>query len=101
MRRLAVGRKGASAWTASRLEGRDVRIEYDRRRADRYGRTLADAWLGDTLFNEELIVLGYAQAYREDHDRLRSDFLALEREAIREGAGLWTPAESLGVAVRP
>ncbi|MBI5168010.1 MAG: thermonuclease family protein [Candidatus Eisenbacteria bacterium] len=89
----------ASAYTESRLEGRAVRLEYDRRRTDRYGRTLAYVYLGDTLFNRELVANGYAEVYRDDRYRTKQEFLALEREARRALAGMWAHPESVGVAV--
>ena len=54
----------ASAFTKRLLEGQRVRLEYDRERADRYGRTLAYVYLRDgMLANAEIIRLGYGHAY--------------------------------------
>ncbi len=51
----------AAAFTAQRLTGRVVRLEFDVERRDRYGRELAYVELDGARFNDELIRLGYAR----------------------------------------
>jgi len=78
----------ATAYTKRMLEGREVRLEFDQEKTDRYGRTLAYIFIpmpggNDIFFNERIIADGYAFAYtkypfRDDYmDRFR----AAERKA--------------------
>ena len=54
----------ASAFTKRLVAGKRVRLEYDQRRTDRYGRTLAYVHLPDgTFVNAEIIRRGYGHAY--------------------------------------
>ena len=85
----------ASAFTKRLLEGRRVRLEYDRERTDRYGRTLAYVHLTDGTFaNAEIIRRGYGHAYTRFPFRHLDRFRQLEREARSAGRGLWNPAVS-------
>jgi len=85
----------ASAFTKRLLEGRPVRLEYDRERTDRYGRTLAYVHLADGTFaNAEIIRRGYGHAYTRFPFRYLDRFRQLEREARSAGRGLWNPAAS-------
>ena len=80
----------ASAFTTRMLEGRPVRLEYDRERTDRYGRTLAYVYLLDgTLANAEIIRQGFGHAYTRFPFRYLDRFRALEREARNAARGLW------------
>jgi micrococcal nuclease len=84
---------GAQATDMARrmLAGRSVKLEYDDgERLDRYGRTLAYVRLSDgTLFNEAIIRAGYASVYERFQFRHKEAFRAAEREARREGRGMW------------
>lgn len=85
----------ASAFTRRLLEGRRVRLEYDRERRDRYGRTLAYVHLADGTFaNAEIIRRGYGHAYTRFPFRHLDRFRRLEREARSAGRGFWNPAAS-------
>ena len=85
----------ASAFTKRLLEGRPVRLEYDRERTDRYGRTLAYVHLADGTFaNAEIIRRGYGHAYTRFPFRYLDRFRQLEREARSAERGLWNPAAS-------
>ncbi len=85
----------ASAFTKRLLEGRRVRLEYDRRRTDRYGRTLAYVHLADGTFaNAEIIRRGFGHAYTRYPFRHLDRFRQLEREARSAGRGLWDRAAS-------
>jgi len=83
--------KGASAFTTQRLEGRKVALEFDVERVDPYGRVLAYIWLPDgKMFNEVLLREGYAQvATFPPNVKYVDRFLAAQRQARAEGAGLW------------
>jgi micrococcal nuclease len=72
--------------------GKDVRLELDHEKRDKYNRILAYVWLGDLLVNEKLVKDGYARLYVFDKeakikyfDRLKfaQDF------AIEHNDGLW------------
>ena len=85
----------ASAFAKRLLEGRRVRLDYDRERTDRYGRTLAYVHLADgTFVNAEIIRRGYGHAYTRFPFRHLDRFRRLEREARSAGRGLWNPAAS-------
>ena len=89
----------ASAFTKRLLEGRSVRLEYDRERTDRYGRTLAYVHLADGTFaNAEIVRWGYGHAYTRFPFRYLDQFRQLEREARDAGRGLWNPAASASAA---
>jgi len=80
----------ASAYTASRIEGRTVRLEFDVERTDQYGRTLAYVWIDDELFNETLLAEGYALVTTYPPNvRYVERFVASQREAREAGRGLW------------
>lgn len=85
----------ASAFAKRLLEGRRVRLEYDRERTDRYGRTLAYVHLADGTFaNAEIIRRGYGHAYTRFPFRHLDRFRRLEREARAAERGLWNPDAS-------
>jgi len=81
----------ASAFTTQGLEGRQVALEFDVERIDPYERVLAYVWLPDgKMFNEVLVRGGYAQvATFPPNVKYVERFLAAQREARAEGAGLW------------
>jgi len=92
----------ASAFTRGRAEGRAVRLEYERERRDRYGRTLAYVYLEDgTFLNLEIIRRGYGFAYTRHPFRHLEEFRAAERAARKAGAGLWAEPDSIGVGIGP
>ena len=89
------------------LEGRDVRLEYDQQKIDKYGRTLAYVFVLDyqkpgaeIFFNEKIIQDGYAFAYvkypfRDDY---MTRFRNAEREARENNRGLWADTTKIGKA---
>jgi micrococcal nuclease len=77
--------------------GNKVRISFDGDQTDRYGRTLAMVWLGETLLNEQLIREGLARAvltYRYSRG-MKNRFQAAEDLAKREKRGMWSQVGSL------
>ncbi len=85
----------AADWLRRTLDGREVRLEYDRERTDRYGRTLAYVFLPDgTFVNRELVRQGYARAYTRFPFKFREQFVADEATARREKRGLWATLSS-------
>ncbi|MFP4105085.1 MAG: thermonuclease family protein [Phycisphaerae bacterium] len=88
----------ASKQTKTWTEGRTVRLELvpTRTRGD-YGRLLAYVYLPDgSMLNPQLVEQGYAYASpgggRFDHPR-KKQFLKLQRQAMREGRGLWAEVQ--------
>lgn len=83
--------EGAREANAALVEGRVVTLSFSGRKRDDYGRLLAFVLLPDGRnVNEELVRAGAAVVYRT-HKGFRGleRFLALQREAMREGRGLW------------
>jgi micrococcal nuclease len=82
--------KEASAFTKRMVEGKNVRLEYDWQKIDKYGRTLAYVYLLDgTFLNAEIIKQGYGHAYTIYPFKYLEDFRKYEREAREKGRGLW------------
>lgn len=88
----------ASAFTGRSLEGRRVRLQVKPlERRDHYGRLLAYVVLEDgTLFNRELVRLGYARALTRYPFRHRQSFVEAEAEAKRSRRGLWAEPATTG-----
>jgi micrococcal nuclease len=88
----------ATEFTRSQVEDRDVTLQFDRERRDRYGRVLAYVYVDGKLLNEEIIRAGFSRA--ETHfkfDRaMAKRFFEAEAEAREAGRGIWalTPAAS-------
>ncbi len=95
---------GREAFEVNRhlVGGKIVRLAFDRRRRDRYGRLLAYVYVDDLFVNAELIRLGFAQVsmYRENQ-RYYREFLRLQREAIAERRGLWGGCQDVELPALP
>ena len=92
----------ASAFTRGLVQGRRVRLDHDRERQDKYGRTLGYLWLEDgTFVNFEIVRRGYGFAYTRHPFRYLDEFRLAERAAREAGAGLWAEPDSIGVGVGP
>lgn len=80
----------AAAFTHRRLQGRTVRLRFDRQRRDRYGRLLAYVEVDGGRFNDELLTGGYARLLvippNGRHGRAMLDEELAARSA---GRGLW------------
>jgi micrococcal nuclease len=82
----------ASAFTERWLEGRLVKLEYDKERIDPYGRTLAFIITEDgQLFNEMLVWWGFATVttYLPNAKHVQA-FERAERRARDQSLGLWS-----------
>jgi micrococcal nuclease len=79
---------------AELVQGKRVRLEYDRLRYDRYGRTLAYLILPDgTNVSREMVLQGLAHVYTVPPNmRFREELLAAQREAISAPRGIWLKA---------
>lgn len=80
----------ASLFTKGMVEGKEVRLEYDQQRRDKYGRLLAYVYLLDGAFlNAEIIKQGYGFAYTRFPFKYLEEFRRYEREARENKKGLW------------
>ncbi len=97
----------ASAYTRTTAQGKQVRLEYDTQRTDKYGRTLAYVYLPDgVLLNAEIIRQGYGHAYTVFPFRYLEQFRQYEREAREAQRGLWAttnvaPVEATAATANP
>ena len=82
--------KEASEFTKRMVEGKEVRLEFDWQRRDKYGRLLAYVYLQDgTFLNAEIIKQGYGFAYTRFPFKYLEEFRSYERGARENGRGLW------------
>lgn len=85
----------ASAYTTSMLEGKEVWLEYDLQRQDKYDRQLCHIWMPEGwLFNLHLVEEGYASVlYYKPNIRYLKFFQAAEELAINHKRGIWRDPE--------
>lgn len=89
--------KEAYLFTKRMVEGKEVRLEYDQTRRDRYGRILAYVYLKDgTFLSAEIIKQGYGFAYTKYPFKYMEEFRQYEREARENGRGLWKERKGRG-----
>lgn len=82
--------KEASEFTKNMVEGKQVRLEYDWQKRDKYGRLLAYVFLIDgTFVNAEIIKQGYGHTYTRFFFKYLDEFRKHEREARENNRGLW------------
>ena len=82
----------ASDFTHSLVDGREVRLTFDRERTDRYGRFLAYVWIDDQLLNETLLRAGLAK-FLPDYpysSTMKTRFRQAEQEAKDAHRGIWS-----------
>jgi micrococcal nuclease len=80
----------ATAFLRRLALGRQVELETDVERRDRFGRLLAYLWLGDRLVNETLVVEGYAVAGTYPPNvRYQQRLDAAQHRARTGQGGLW------------
>ncbi len=86
--------KEAYLFTKKMVEGKEVRLEFDWQRRDKYGRLLAYVYLTDGAFlNAEIIKQGYGFAYKKYPFKYLDEFGKFEKEARENGRGLWKESE--------
>lgn len=72
------------------VEGKIVRLEYDKERTDKYNRSLAYVYAGDIFVNGELVRMGLAKVSIYPPNTRYTDLLAsLEKEARKAKRGIW------------
>ena len=80
----------AYLFTKRMVEGKEIRLEYDWQRKDRFGRLLAYVYLMDgTFLNAEIIKQGYGFAYTKYPFKYLDEFRRYEKEARENKKGLW------------
>lgn len=87
----------ASQFTKRLVEGKPVRLGFDKERKDRYGRLLVYVYVDGLMLNEELIRagLGEAQLQYPYSDAMKRRFRQAENEAREARRGLWaSPVET-------
>ncbi|MFC1577193.1 thermonuclease family protein [Candidatus Omnitrophota bacterium] len=78
------------AFTKKMCAGKRVRLEFDGRSVDKFGRVLAYVYLEDgTFLNAEIIKNGYGQASTIRAFKLSEQFREYEKEARENKAGFW------------
>ncbi len=84
----------AGKYNEGLVEGKEVRLDFDSERRDRFGRLLAYIYLHSSpgkSINEVLVQRGYARTLTiEPNTRLGKRLDRLERRAREKGLGLWT-----------
>ncbi len=95
-RNVAKKKKGyygeeAKEYLTNLLKDKKVRLEYDVMKTDRYGRTLAYAYLENgTFINAELVKNGYAVIMTlPPNVKFADEFVKLQQEARKNNRGLW------------
>jgi len=82
--------KEALAFAVQLVEGKKVRLEFDRQRKDKSKRLLAYVYVGDMMLNAELVRQGYAQVVTlPPNVKYQQLLLQLQREAQEAKRGLW------------
>jgi micrococcal nuclease len=76
----------AKQYTSSLIFGKKVRVK--EKELDRYGRTIADIYLGDVWVNQVIVENGYAWHYKRYSNDKSLD--AAERNARKARLGLWS-----------
>jgi micrococcal nuclease len=80
----------ASEYNRALVDGKDVRLEYDVQRRDRYGRLLAYVFVDSLFVNYDLVASGYAQVSTYPPNvRYVDQFVSAQRWARELGLGLW------------
>jgi micrococcal nuclease len=80
----------ARDFTRNFCRGKPLRLEFDRDRRDRYGRTLAYVWADGVMLNRELVRAGLALPIRiKPNTRHYTRLKEAEEEARRERRGFW------------
>lgn len=73
------------------VDGKEVSLQFDVQKRDKYGRVLAYVFVGDTFVNAELVKAGLAKAYHiPPNGRYRTRFRRLERQARDQSRGIWS-----------
>lgn len=73
------------------VDGKEVKLGFDEEEKDRYERTLAYVYVGDTFVNAQLVREGYARAYPyPPNTKYQETFSRAQEEARQQGLGIWS-----------
>lgn len=92
----------AKNFTRAQLEGRTIKIQFDKKAGLKgyFGRWLAYVYTSNgTDFNAELITRGYARIYIEGNFSKKEEYLELEKEAMNNKIGLWSCMLEKGIII--
>ena len=83
--------KEATAYTRNVVEGRTVRLSFDRERKDKYGRVLAYVYVDDKLLNESILRAGWGRSLTQFpySTLMKKRMIAAEQAAREAGRGIW------------
>ncbi len=82
----------AKQYNIRNIKGKQVRLELDQTRRDKYDRLLAYVYLPDgKMLNRILLKKGLATVFRRYDFRYKRDFLKIEKKARNNKRGLWKP----------
>src|SRR3972149_5856195 len=72
------------------VNGKKVRLEFDKQKYDDYGRLLANVFVDNTFVNEEIVRSGLARALIiKPNEKYASRILEAEKQAKGERKGIW------------
>lgn len=81
----------ASNYTKTLLEGKDIELEFDTQKRDRYGRLLAYVYIDGTMVNRLLLKEGYAQVSTYPPNvKYVDEFTKIQKSARENSKGLWS-----------
>ena len=85
--------KESLEYTKNALTSKNINLEFDQKLTDDEHNILAYVWTNDgkTLFNDELIVMGYAKTNLDEEDNVKfnEEFKRVEEEAKTAKKGVW------------
>ena len=85
----------AKAFNKTLVEGKNIRLEFDVQKRDKYGRLLAYVYESNRMVNLEMLKEGYAMIYTYPPNvRYTEDFLNAQKLARINEKGLWKGLES-------
>ena len=84
--------KAAKTYTSDLCFGRIVRVQAQAK-PDRYGRLLAEVFVGDSCINKALVRAGMAWHYLQYSKD--TSYSSLETKAHQQQAGLWTESDPI------
>lgn len=72
------------------VEGKNIRLEYDKEKTDKYNRILAYLYVGDIFVNGEMIKTGLARAsIYPPNEKYAGLLMNLEKDAKASKMGMW------------
>ena len=84
--------KEATEFLRAKVAAGNVRLDLDKRRLDRFGRSLAYVYVGNACLNEELVAAGLARVhtYPGDSMTMNRQLLRAQDEAQQRELGIWS-----------